>query len=371
MAASVPTVAMVMQKSFNRPRIVEALEMFGVRAHARTGAKALQAQLLQLIREGGDGKLVDGAAAAARVEPRAATQSLMERLAASGGTFKADDITFSVRTMLDESAHALPGSMAALKPIQKQISVVRACVANSEPVPDKLHRTIRACLAATSAAARDAMLAALELDLGVRIAALADKNAAMKQNTHSTAADARGPDPVLKAMGVDGLDRALWEYYKADAAKKPIYGQRAWMSYAPESYIGQLHASLSVLLDPRVVQSSPHMHSPKALRDFVVGWCFYWQCCRPPFQREGDRAHWTCDQWELLPLHEIEDADGSRVLLRCSSVNDDAEHESDGEVPTIDVAAGGDDDEGHVVACERQMVLTMVAEARAAARMSL
>ena len=35
------------------------------------------------------------------------------------------------------------------------------------------------------------------------------------------------------------------------------------------------------------------------------------------------------------------------------------------------LAAGGDDDEGHVVACERQMVLTMVAEARAAARMSL
>jgi hypothetical protein len=65
MAAPVPTEAMVMQKSFNRPRIVEALEMFGVRADARKGARALQAQLLQLIRDqapcrvGGDGMLVD------------------------------------------------------------------------------------------------------------------------------------------------------------------------------------------------------------------------------------------------------------------------------------------------------------------------
>ena len=109
MAAPVPAVAMVMQKSFNRPRIVEALEMFGVRADAREGARALQAQLFQLIRDqapcrvGGDGMLVDGAAAVARVESRTATQSLLERLAASGGTFRADDITCSVRTMLDES----------------------------------------------------------------------------------------------------------------------------------------------------------------------------------------------------------------------------------------------------------------------------
>jgi hypothetical protein len=82
---------------------------------------------------------------------------------------------------------------------------------------------------------------------------------------------------------VDELDRALWEYYKACAAKKPVYGQRAHMSFGPDSYIGQLHASLAELLDPRVVQSAKHMHSPKALRDFIVSWCFFWQCCLPPF----------------------------------------------------------------------------------------
>ena len=126
------------------------------------------------------------------------------------------------------------------------------------------------------------MLAALQLGLDVRISALADKNAAMEHNTHSSVVGVRGPDPVLKAMGVDGTGRALWEYYKAYAVKKPVYGQRAFMSHGPDSYIGQLHASLSRLLDPCVVQSAKHMHSPKALRDFVLSWCFYWRCCRPP-----------------------------------------------------------------------------------------
>ena len=49
MAASVPTVDAVMLKSFGRPKIMEALELFGVRANARTGAKALKEQLLQLL----------------------------------------------------------------------------------------------------------------------------------------------------------------------------------------------------------------------------------------------------------------------------------------------------------------------------------
>jgi hypothetical protein len=210
----------------------------------------------------GDGMLVDSAtahapAAAAAIapgaKPSAVSEGLLARLAASGGAFKADDITFSVRTMLDESAHSLPGSLAVLKPIQKEIDVVRQRLAKGECMPDKLHRTIRSRLSARGDGLRDAMLAALELDLGVRITALADKKAATKCNTDSSAAGARRPDPVLKAMGVDGRDRALWEYYKACAAKKPVYGTRASMSHGPGSYIGQLHASLAALLDPRVV----------------------------------------------------------------------------------------------------------------------
>jgi hypothetical protein len=50
-------------------------------------------------------------------------QSRLEKLAASGGGIQGDDITFSVRTMLDKSEHSLPGSLAALKPIEKEIGV--------------------------------------------------------------------------------------------------------------------------------------------------------------------------------------------------------------------------------------------------------
>ena len=182
MAAFMPTVDAVMRPAFGRPKIMEALELFGVRAAPRQGAKALKEQLLQLIqnqapgRVVGDGMVVDGApahapAAAAGTapgdKPSTASEGLLARLAASGGAFTADDITFSVRTMLDENAHALPGSLAALKSIAK-IAVVREGLARSEPPPDKLHRTIKACLMASSGAARDAMLAALELDASER-----------------------------------------------------------------------------------------------------------------------------------------------------------------------------------------------------------
>ena len=51
------------------------------------------------------------------------------------------------------------GSLAALKPIEKEIGFVRQRLAKNEHMPDKLHRIIRACLAANSVAARDAMLA--------------------------------------------------------------------------------------------------------------------------------------------------------------------------------------------------------------------
>ena len=376
-----PTVDAVMRPAFGRPKIMEALELFGVRAAPRQGAKALKEQLLQLIQDQapgrvvGDGMVVDGApahapAAAAGTAPGAkpstASEGLLARLAASGGAFTADDITFSVRTMLDENAHALPGSLAALKSIAKEIAVVREGLARSEPPPDKLHRTIKACLMASSGAARDAMLAALELDLGVRITAIAEKKAAPKSITDSSAAGARGSDPVLKAIGVDGLDRALWEYYKACAAKKPVYGQRAHMSFGPDSYIGQLHASLAELLDPRVVQSAKHMHSPKALRDFIVSWCFFWQCCLPPFQNGGARGQWVCDQWEELPMHEIESADGSRPLPRCTSAMENVDHQSDGEDPTTDTAQGGDEDDVPVAPCELELVRDMVANERRA-----
>ena len=48
MAEAAPTVAAVRCKSFGRAKIVEALELFGVSAHPRTGARALKAKLVEL-----------------------------------------------------------------------------------------------------------------------------------------------------------------------------------------------------------------------------------------------------------------------------------------------------------------------------------
>ena len=153
---------------------------------------------------------------------------------------------------------------------------------------------------------------------------------------------------------------------KACAAKKPVYGQCAHMSFGPDSYIGQLHASLTELLDPRVVKSAKHMHSPKALRDFIVSWCFFWQCCLPPFQNGGASGQWVCDMWEELPMHEIESADGSRPLPRCTSAMENGDHQSDGEDPTTDTAQGGDEDDVPVAPCELELVRDMVANERRA-----
>jgi len=256
----------------------------------------------------------------------------------SHGVFTPDDITFSVRSMLDPHAHSLPGSLGALKPIEKQLVTVRACLDNDEALPEKLHRTIRACLQAQAPGLRGAMLSALQLDLDVRIKALGDKQSQAKSGGPGGADGARkGPDPVLNAMGDEGLARALWEYYKACAVKRPVYGQRAHMPYDADSYLGQLYASLKELLEPKVVQASKHMHSPKALRDFVVGWCFFWQRCLPPFQALGERRDWTSDQWEELPMHEIEDEAGNRPLPVASSVRGDCAAPFD---------AGGSEDEG-------------------------
>ena len=100
-------------------------------------------------------------------------------------------------------------------------------------------------------------------------------------------------------MGHDGLDRALWEY-KAGSAKKSVWGQRAYMSYGSDSYIGQLHASLDELLDPRVVQACKRIRSDQSLRlgDFVVGWCAAssGSSAVPPFLDVGPRGDWASDQ---------------------------------------------------------------------------
>ena len=40
----------------------------------------------------------------------------------------------------------------------------------------------------------------------------------------AAAAAAVGPDPVLSALGEDGLNRLVWQYYKANVHKRPKSG---------------------------------------------------------------------------------------------------------------------------------------------------
>ena len=102
-----------------------------------------------------------------------------------------DDISFAVRSMLDQHAHSLPGALASLKPIDKQLATVRVCLRDGEALPDKLLRTVRSCLAADDPDSRDSMLGALQLDLDVRIKALQDKQAQAKSGSKGASDNAR------------------------------------------------------------------------------------------------------------------------------------------------------------------------------------
>ena len=63
-------------------------------------------------------------------------------------------------------------------------------------------------------------------------------------------------------------------------------------------------------------------------------------------------------------MHEIESADGSRPLPRCTSAMENVDHQSDGEDPTTDTAQGGDEDDVPVAPCELELVRDMVANER-------
>ena len=127
MAAVVPTAAEVRKQACGRPKIVEALQLLGVDAHHKMGAKALKAQLLQLMPTGHAGPTTVG------------------------------------RHQLLCALDARPArAFAARRAIDKQLATVRACLRDGEALPDKLHRAVRSCLAADDPGRRDAMLGALQ-----------------------------------------------------------------------------------------------------------------------------------------------------------------------------------------------------------------
>ena len=109
----VPTAAEVRKQACGRPKIVEALQLLGVDAHHKMGAKALKAQLLQLMPTGHAGPTTVG------------------------------------RHQLLCALDARPArAFAARRAIDKQLATVRTCLRDGEALPDKLHRTVRVCLTA-------------------------------------------------------------------------------------------------------------------------------------------------------------------------------------------------------------------------------
>jgi hypothetical protein len=160
-----------------------------------------------------------------------------------------------------------------------------------------------------------------------------------------------------KTRGASSADAEVSEGFGQTVTARQ--GEVETIEYNRDKGIG-----VTVYLGTQRGHASSSDFSPKALRDFVVSWCFFWQCCRPPFQNGGDRGQWIYDQWEELPMHEIESADGSRPLPRCTSALDDGDHQSDGEVPTTDTAQGGDEDDVPVAPCELELVRDMVENER-------
>ena len=155
----------------------------------------------------------------------------------------------------------------------------------------------------------DLQLLALEADLDARLSRL--REMARKAGTNVDSGTSKDvPDPVLVALGEKGRARLMWEYHKTYVSKRPAYGKAARMSYKPGSYVGQLYVILSHHLG---AQSSKHLSSASTLRDFLADWCLFFSHCRPPFVPVGPRANLSVEDWESLPMHEMEGADMQRL----------------------------------------------------------
>ena len=344
-----PTADEVGKRSFGREQVVGALKAhfpsFSHQALDRKQGDAteLKLRLLGLL-EGGDGGLPLAAAGAgcgaaskaarvagggggggaankaARVAARphaaehedaVATQQRASAAAASAAlvrafTAGAEDMTFSVRLVLDAKAWALPKGLESLRTIARNYEQARDAVAGTGLMPHKLHRTVLPCAHEPDADKQQAMFVALKADLDHKT------DAAKALRRHQTGAegavarDKHAPDPVLVAMGEDGRDRALWEYYKASARKPPAWGKRALMRFDATSYVGQLHAVLVQGLGPSQVGACKQLQTARKLRDFIVDWCYFWKNTCPPFLGVGDKKDWVYDQWEELPMHSME-----------------------------------------------------------------
>ena len=373
MAAPAPAAASDLTEieGMQRPELEAALTARGISFEPRRRLKTLRDMLVAA--QGG------AAAAAARPAGGSAPSSAADAfkqafLQAGRMALRPEDITANVRSILNGGAHALPQTKASLDKVAKSLRevrlTVRAARESGDPLPGKRHRCVEECLKSDDPVMVGLMLLALQVDLDTRLQRLATLHEAAKNS--ATAAAAGGPDPVLSALGEDGRNRLMWEYYKAYVHKRPKYGKPVAMAYKPGSYLQQLHAILVHHFAkpgsrPENARPLPHMKSPKALRDALCRWCVFWTQTRPPFFRDGPRADWTAEQWEALPMHSLPGEDIQRYPVYENDACRVEEAEEDGDTED-EQAADGDEGTGEDTRPVNEVALQRLSHQRKAAR---
>ena len=332
-------------EKMERPELEAALTARGISFKPKRWLKTLR----KMLAEAQGGAAAAAARPAGASAPSSAADAFKQAFLQAGRTaLRPEDITANVRSILNGGAHALPQTKASLDKVAKSLREVRAARESGDPLPGKRHRCVEECLKSDDPVMVGLMLLALQVDLDTRLQRLATLHEKAKNG--ATGAAAGGPDPVLSALGEDGLNRLMWEYYKAYVHKRPKYGKPVAMAYKPGSYLQQLHAILVNHFaksgsSPENASPLPHMKNPKALRDALCRWCVFWTQTCPPFFRDGPRADWKAEQWEALPMHSLpgEDIQRHPVYENDACRAEEAEEDDDAE----DEQAA-DDDEGTV-----------------------
>ncbi len=179
-----PTVDQVRTRSFTREHVVDALrQFFPVFVHPAIGrktgdAKVLQEALIALLSGKApvdaiaacdgqhDGARKTARTAAYRPAPDEESADATAARAAAAGAFIRqfidgdEDMTYSVRLMLDSKAAALPKSLEALRAIEKNFVQAEMAVREGCMLPHKLVKSVRPCVEQQDSEVQKAMFAA-------------------------------------------------------------------------------------------------------------------------------------------------------------------------------------------------------------------
>lgn len=223
--------------------VVQALKDRGVEIHERTKRNVgeLKQQLIGILNAGASYEQSERHVVPKKLTPAEIFKEACVQLGKTALT--PEDIMKNVRLILNGGARMLPQTKTSLNAVAKSLREVFDARKN-EPaeMPSKMHRCVAECLKSEDTVMVDLQLLALQVDLDARLQRLANLEAGAKQQGQERAGCR--PDPVLLALGDDGKDRFMWEYYKAYCVKRPSYGKPVAMAHKPGSYVAQLYDSI-------------------------------------------------------------------------------------------------------------------------------